>query len=97
MLFVGSVYASSWGPVGLMSVWSKSITESAAYWGMITGFVFNVIPAALEYVGYITWPSYLHPAIIGHGYQPYHHRHTLKKGHGDGTRSRLSDQASHNP
>ena len=65
MLFVGTVYASSWGPVGLMSVWSKSITESAAYWGMITGFVFNVIPAALEYLGYITWPSYLHPAIIG--------------------------------
>jgi Na+/proline symporter len=65
MLFVGTVYASSWGPVGLMSVWSKSITESAAYWGMITGFVFNVIPAGLEYLGYITWPSYLHPAIIG--------------------------------
>ncbi|MCP3674214.1 MAG: sodium:solute symporter family protein [Gammaproteobacteria bacterium] len=65
MIFVGTVYASSWGPVGLMSVWSKSITESAAYWGMITGFVFNVIPACLEYLGYITWPSYLHPAIIG--------------------------------
>jgi Na+/proline symporter len=65
MLFVGTVYASSWGPVGLMSVWSKRITESAAYWGMITGFVFNVIPAGLEYLGYIKWPSYLHPAIIG--------------------------------
>ncbi|MBT5202539.1 MAG: sodium:solute symporter family protein [Gammaproteobacteria bacterium] len=65
MLFVGTVYASSWGPVGLMSIWSKSITESAAYWGMITGFVFNVIPAAIEYLGYITWPSYLHPALIG--------------------------------
>jgi len=65
MLFVGTVYASSWGPVGLMSIWSKSITEAAAYWGMITGFVFNVVPAGLEYLGYITWPSYLHPAIIG--------------------------------
>ncbi|MFK8018676.1 MAG: sodium:solute symporter [Pseudomonadales bacterium] len=65
MLFVGSVYASSWGPVGLMSVWSKSITESAAYWGMITGFVFNVTPAAIEYLGYVDWPSYLHPAVIG--------------------------------
>ncbi len=65
MLFVGTVYASSWGPVGLMSIWSKSITESAAYWGMISGFVFNVIPAGLEYLGYITWPSYLHPAVIG--------------------------------
>jgi sodium/pantothenate symporter len=65
MLFVGTIYASSWGPVGLMSIWSKSITEAAAYWGMLSGFVFNVIPAGLEYFGYITWPSYLHPAIIG--------------------------------
>jgi len=65
MLFVGTVYGSSWGPVGLMSIWSKGITESAAYWGMISGFVFNVIPAGIEYLGYITWPSYLHPAIIG--------------------------------
>ena len=32
---------------------------------MITGFVFNVVPAAAEYLGYITWPSYLNPAIIG--------------------------------
>jgi len=65
MLFVGTVYASSWGPVGLMSIWSKRITEAAAFWGMITGFVFNVVPASFEYFGYITWPSYLHPAIIG--------------------------------
>ena len=65
MLFVGTVYASSWGPVGLMSIWSKRITESAAYWGMIAGFSFNVIPAGLEYLGFIKWPSYLHPAIIG--------------------------------
>ena len=65
MLFVGTVYASSWGPVGLMSVWSKTITEAAAFWGMITGFAFNVGPAALEYLGFITWPSYLNPAVIG--------------------------------
>ena len=62
MLFVGSVYASSWGPVGLMSIWSKRITSDAAFWGMITGFVFNVAPATAEYLGFITWPSYLHPA-----------------------------------
>jgi Na+(H+)/acetate symporter ActP len=65
MLFIGTVFASSWGPVGLMSIWSKGITADAAYWGMITGFVFNVLPAALEYFGYITWPSYLNPVIIG--------------------------------
>ena len=65
MLFIGTVYASSWGPVGLMSVWSKSITADAAFWGMTMGFVFNVVPAALEYLGYIKWPPYLHPAVIG--------------------------------
>jgi len=65
MLFVGTVYASSWGPVGLMSVWSKSITADAAFWGMATGFVFNVGPAALEYLGFVDWPSYLNPAVIG--------------------------------
>lgn len=65
MLFIGTVFASSWGPVGIMSVWSKRITEAAAYWGMIVGFVFNVVPAALEYFGYIIWPSYLNPVIIG--------------------------------
>jgi sodium/pantothenate symporter len=48
-----------------MSIWSKRITADAAFWGMITGFVFNVVPAAAEYMGFLTWPSYLHPAVIG--------------------------------
>lgn len=65
MLFVGTVFTSSWGPVALMSVWSKRITADAAYWGMITGFVFNVVPAAFEYFGYITFPHYFNPTIIG--------------------------------
>jgi sodium/pantothenate symporter len=48
-----------------MSVWSKSITADAAFWGMTMGFVFNVVPAGLEYLGYIKWPVYLNPAVIG--------------------------------
>jgi sodium/pantothenate symporter len=31
---IATVFASSWGPVGLMSIWSKRITEAAAFWGM---------------------------------------------------------------
>ena len=65
MIFVGTIYASSWGPVGLMSIWSKRITADAAFWGMTTGFVFNVVPAGAEYLDLITWPSYLNPVIIG--------------------------------
>ena len=54
MLFIGTVFASSWGPVGFMSIWSKNITKDAAYWGIVTGFFFNVIPAALVYLDIIT-------------------------------------------
>ena len=65
MLFIGTVFASSWGPVGFMSIWSKSITADAALWGIISGFFGNVIPAALDYVGIIQLPSYFNPALIG--------------------------------
>jgi Na+/proline symporter len=65
MLFIGTVFASSWGPVALMSIWSKSITADAAFWGIVSGFVCNVVPAALEYVGVISLPSYLNPAVLG--------------------------------
>ena len=65
MLFIGTVFASSWGPVGFMSIWSKSITADAALWGIIVGFFGNVIPASVEYMGFIDLPSYLNPALIG--------------------------------
>jgi Na+/proline symporter len=65
MLFIGTVFASSWGPVGFMSIWSKRITAAGAFWGIVTGFVFNVVPAACEYLGLIALPSYLNPAVIG--------------------------------
>ncbi len=65
MLFIGTVFASSWGPVGFMSVWSKSITADGAFWGIVTGFFGNVIPALFDYIGFISLPSYLNPALIG--------------------------------
>lgn len=65
MLFIGTVFASSWGPVGFMSVWSKTITAKGAFWGIVTGFFGNVIPAALEYVGLIDLPVVFHPVILG--------------------------------
>ena len=64
MLFIGTVFASSWGPVGLMSVWSKRITKDAAFWGMVSGFFMNVIPAAIDYLGIYHLPEY-YPAVIG--------------------------------
>ena len=64
-LFVGTVFTSSWGPVALMSVWSKKITAQAAFWGMAVGFVFNVVPAGLDYIEIISLPHYFSATIIG--------------------------------
>jgi sodium/pantothenate symporter len=63
--FVGTLFASSWGPVALMSVWSKRITANAAFWGIVSGFVFNAVPKALEYVGWIELPFWLDPILLG--------------------------------
>ncbi|MEM8496614.1 MAG: sodium:solute symporter family protein [Pseudomonadota bacterium] len=64
MLFIGTVFASSWGPVGLMSIWSQRITKDAALWGMASGFFMNVIPATIDYLGIYNMPEY-YPPVIG--------------------------------
>lgn len=65
--FIATVFASSWGAVGIMSIWSRRITESAAFWGMLSGLVFNVVPKFFEFIGVIQFPSYLNPVLIGGG------------------------------
>jgi sodium/pantothenate symporter len=63
--YVGTIFASSWGPVGFMSVWSDKVTARAAYWGIISGFVGNAIPRLLDTLGWIDLPSYFNPILIG--------------------------------
>jgi len=63
--YVGTVFASSWGSVAFMSIWSEKITARAAYWGIITGFAGNVIPRFIDSMGWIELPSYLNPILIG--------------------------------
>ena len=63
--FVGTLFASSWGPVALMSVWSKNITTDAAYWGIVSGFAFNAVPKALEYFELVDLPFWLDPILLG--------------------------------
>jgi len=63
--YVGTIFASSWGPVGFMSVWSEKVTARAAYWGIISGFVGNAIPRLLDTLGWIDLPSYFNPILIG--------------------------------
>ena len=44
---------------------SDRITASAAFWGMIAGFVGNVIPKLLDTLGLIDLPTILDPFVIG--------------------------------
>ncbi|MDG1066746.1 MAG: sodium:solute symporter family protein [Luminiphilus sp.] len=64
-IFIGTVFASSWGPVGLLSIWNKSITARGARWGMVSGLAGNIIAAGLNYFGLIILPSYFEPALLG--------------------------------
>jgi Na+/proline symporter len=63
--YVGTVFASSWGPVAFMCIWSGSITARAAYWGIISGFAGNVIPRFMDSMGWIDLPSYMNPILLG--------------------------------
>jgi sodium/pantothenate symporter len=63
--FIGTVFASSWGPVCFMSVWSKRITSGGAFWGILSGFVFNAVPWTLQRYGVVDLPSWLDPILIG--------------------------------
>jgi sodium/pantothenate symporter len=63
--FAGTVFASSWGPVALMSVWSRRITAEAAFWGIVSGFVGNVAPKAADMLGLIDLPAWADPILIG--------------------------------
>src|SRR5262245_30532675 len=63
--FAGTVFASSWGPVAFMSVWSSRITEAGAFWGIIAGFCGNVLPKGLALLNVIELPVWADPIIIG--------------------------------
>jgi Na+/proline symporter len=63
--FAATVFASSWGPVAFMSVWSRRITEAGAFWGMVAGFFGNVIPKALALGEFIALPVWADPILIG--------------------------------
>lgn len=63
--FAGTMFASAWGPVAIMSVWSDRITAAGAYWGIICGFLGNVIPKILVLAEVITLPAYFDPIVLG--------------------------------
>ena len=63
--FAGPLFASSWGVVAFMSIWSRRITESGAFWGMAMGFAVNVGMNALSLTGLVKWPVMADPILVG--------------------------------
>lgn len=63
--FAGPVFASSWGVVAFMSIWSARITEAAAFWGMLAGFLGNIGSNLLALLTDIKLPVYLDPILVG--------------------------------
>ena len=65
MYFGGTVIASSWAVVALGSVWSKKLSSTGAFWGMLLGFLGCAIPKAISAIAKVTLPMYLDPFFIG--------------------------------
>ena len=63
--FAGPLFASSWGVVAFMSIWSGRLTEAGAFWGMMTGFGVNVTMNALSIAGWVQWPVVADPILVG--------------------------------
>ena len=63
--FAGPLFASSWGAVAFMSIWSSKITEAGAFWGMATGFIVNVVMNLLSLNDLVDWPVIFDPILVG--------------------------------
>ena len=63
--FAGPLFASSWGVVAFMSIWSERLTEAGAFWGMVAGFGVNVAMNALSLAGWVQWPVAADPILVG--------------------------------
>ncbi|MDQ7728261.1 sodium:solute symporter family protein [Halomonas sp. SpR8] len=62
--FAATLFASSWGPVALMSIWSKRITAAGASWGLAVGFAGNVAISMMVQAEWLSLPVYLHPVLL---------------------------------
>ena len=63
--FAGPLFASSWGVVAFMSIWSGRLTEAGAFWGLVAGFGVNVTMNALSLAGWVQWPVVADPILVG--------------------------------
>jgi sodium/pantothenate symporter len=63
--FAGTLFASSWGPVAFMSVWSSRITEPGAFWGIVSGLLGNLLVNLALILGVVDLPVILDPILVG--------------------------------
>ena len=60
-----TIVACSWLPVALASVWSKRVTKTGAFWGMLVGFVVSAVMKIGVSVAGVTLPIYFDPFFVG--------------------------------
>lgn len=60
-----TVVACSWLPTALASVWSKRVTKTGAFWGMLIGFTVSGAMKIYTGVKEITLPIYFDPFFVG--------------------------------
>lgn len=65
MLLSGTVVVCSWFPVCIASIWSKRITKTGAFWGMLCGFVGCAAMKIISAVGGISLSIYLDSFVVG--------------------------------
>ena len=65
MFLGGATAASSWMPVAFGCIFSKRMTKTGAFCGMLSGMIGCLAANLIQSFGGIKLPSYLDPAIIG--------------------------------
>ena len=65
LLLSGTVVVCSWFPVCIASVWSKHVTKSGAFAGMLCGFIGCALMKIMASVGGVSLPLYLDSFVVG--------------------------------
>jgi Na+/proline symporter len=63
--FAATIFASSWGPVSILSIWWKKITTNAAFYSIIIGFSANIVAKIGDVIGWWRLPTFADPFVIG--------------------------------
>ena len=65
MLLGGAIAACSWMPVAIASIFSKRVTKTGAFLGMLSGFLSCFLLKLYSSIKQVTLPFYLDPGMVG--------------------------------